>query len=314
MKIQNQVAVLGQSLNSSFQNESSYSIKPFITKDLSEDNFVKNLKGVNQFKVEQGKNYIKVVSFGALKNPTTFIKPAIQLKVQGVTRFQHNMDEKLMKLKLHFSINELAESKWKDGEPLDFQFGSGRHGTTIDLFSKRFGQIGRVTASVTPYLLNLMKKEPQNFQFELSNLVAGNTKGAGTIGVRVNLLYNGKYASSNKKVQDAMNSILNDSNASQKAYLYQPMKTPNDIFKEILDFEAKTNGVESAKKMESVVNNIVKVLEAKETSKILLVGHCKPDGDTLGCIMGLKNSINMMYPEKFVECAVDDEVTGLFRH
>lgn len=273
----------------------------------SQDTFTKmNVAPLPIF--EQTEKAIKVVSFGSVKPVQEIIKPALQMRVQGVKNLQHNMNPDLMKNGV-FSINRLAESLWKDGEKLSFKLANKR----IDLMS-RFGRIGRVPDEIASYIMPVMKGNSKDFEFQLSNVIAGNTKGAATIGLRVNLLYNGKDKRVAKEAQEAFNGVLNDPEASKKAFFYQEPTTPNELLTKILAFEQLENGDLAAKRMEKAVDAIVKEIDNPENKKILLVGHCKPDGDTLGCIMGLKNAIDMVHTDKEVECAVDDDVTGLFRH
>lgn len=259
---------------------------------------------------ESGKNYIKVVSFTGLKNPVSALKPALQMRVTGVTRFQDNMDPQKIKDHLLFNINRLADSKWKDGDPINFVIEEGNK-AMIQLFSPKHGRLGRVPDEIAPSIVKLLEKNPKDFKFELSNIVAGSTKGAPTIGLRVNLRYHGKNP---EKAQAAFTEVLNNPNAAEKVFLYQPVKSPNDILKEILDYETHINGPKAAEQMEKSISNISKEIDSPENKKILYIGHCKPDGDTLGCILGLNNATKMVHPQKMVDCAVDDEVTGLFRH
>ncbi len=281
-----------------------------------QDVFNKSENANTAFQIETGKNYTRIISFTGLQTPLARIKPAIQMRVTGVTNFQDNMDpEKIINHTL-FSINRLADSFWKDGDSLIHEIinGQSKSKGKIKLISPVYGEIGRVPDEITPFIFDLMKNGDKNFRFELSNVVAGNTKGAPTIGLRVNLLYHGKDQQMIKKVQEAFDEVLNNPEAAKKAFFYQPIMNPKEVLTEILKFEKKTNGSKAAEKMKETINNIVSHIENPENKKILLVGHCKPDGDTLGCIMGLKNSINMVLPDKIVDCAVDDQVTGLFRH
>lgn len=276
----------------------------------TQDSFVKATDGLKpSFFAISGKNYIQVVSFGA--KPPRILKLAIQMKVKGVTHFQDNMDPELIKNHNFFSINRLADSNWKDGDPLEFKLTKGQNGTKIALFSKKFGEIGRVHEEIADSLIDLLKANPKDYSFELSNVIAGNTKGAPTIGLRVNLLYNGNET---KKVSKVFDEILNNPFLSDKVLFYQSKTSPKEILKQILRQEELDNGVAAAKQMQEVINNIVSQIDSPENKKILLVGHCKPDGDTLGCALGLKSSIDMVHPDKLVDCAVDDEVTGLFRN
>lgn len=282
----------------------------------NQDRFNKSGMPVSQISFQSGKNYLKVATSLKLKNPLEGIKPALQMRVRGVKRFQDNMDPEFISKHNTFSINRLADSNWADGDPLEFKTcivknSEGIDEERINLSSPKFGKIGRVHSEIAPKIIELLKSNPDDFRFELSNIVAGTTKGAPTIGLRVNLLYTGTNPKLEAKAQKAFHDVLNAPEVAEKAFFYQPKTSPDEVLKQILGFEEKENGVEAAKQMETVISNIVR--EISEAKKILVIGHCKPDGDTIGCSLGLKNSINMVYEDKQVDCAIADEIPGLFR-
>lgn len=258
-----------------------------------------------------GKNFIHLVSFKGLKDP---LRPALQMKVTGVTRHQENYDADPQKAPMDTNINDLANSNWKDGEHLNFKVKKTMFGENIMLIHPKYGELGRVPDEIAPTILPVLKAAPQDFKFELSNMIAGTTKGAGTIGLRVNLLYNGENPKMEKEVRKDFSQVLNDRDAAQKVLLYQPKTTPEEVLRNILDQDTKDNGTESAKHMEKAIGAIVKEIDSPDNKRILLISHCKPDGDTIGCSLGLKNAINLVHPQKEVDCAVDDTITGLFRH
>ena len=258
-----------------------------------------------------GRNFIHLVSFKGLKDPTKEQKPAIQMRVTGVSHHQLGDGKTLAK---DTNVDDLSNSKWEDEEPLDFDVIHTKKGPKVLLIHPKFGELGRVPDEIAPDIIPLLEKNEKDFKFELSNIVAGTTNGAATTGLRVNLLYTGKDSKVEKETRSAFSTVLNNPNAAQKVLLYQPKTTPSEVLRTILDNETKNNGAASAKNMELAISSIVKVLDDPKNKKILLVSHCKPDGDTIGCGLGLKNAINLVHPEKQVDCAVDDDLTGLFRH
>lgn len=253
-----------------------------------------------------------VVTFTGLTNPP-LTPPALQMKVVGVTAHQAQIEGSDI-ISKDDNINRLADSQWKDGQPVTFQINNTNQGIKIFLSVPGFGKIGRVPDDIAPTLAKLMQKSPQSFHFELSNVIAGTTKGAETIGLRVNLIYDDKNPDKKANVNKVFNSLLDDPKCSKALLLYQPKTSPEEVLKLMLDYEAKTKSPEAAKKMEEVVNNIVSTIKDPNNKRILLVGHCKPDGDTLGCVLGMKNAISLMDPSKQVDCSVDDKIPGLFRH
>ena len=127
-----------------------------------QDTFVKSANNVAPLPIfEQTAKTIKVVSFGALKPTPEIIKPALQMRVQGVRHLQHNMDPEMMKQGV-FAINRLAESMWKDGQKLTFKLNNKR----IDLMSQ-FGRIGRVPDEIANYIMPVLKGNSRDFEFQL---------------------------------------------------------------------------------------------------------------------------------------------------
>jgi len=217
------------------------------------------------------------------------------------------------------SINKLADSNWKDGQKLLYTQAQMRTpvGTkdTIELSDPKYGKLGRVPDELAPALESLLFDSDymHDLKFELSNVIAGMTKGAATIGLRANLIYTGTDPEKRAKVQETFDSILNNPKCTKKAMLYQEKTSPDEVLKKIFSHEeAKKAG--SADKMEQVINNIINVFDDPENKNFLFVGHCKPDGDTLGAILAMKNAMELKYPDKNIDCAIDDKVPGLFRH
>ncbi len=262
---------------------------------------------------------LHIVKFGALSDPLKNQKPALQMRVTGVTNYQipptrFDSNGPIYTPNAPMGpINRLAQSDWKDGQPIDFQLEPGRGGR-ITLSIPGFGPIGRVPDEISRTIFRHIQREPGKFRFELSNMIAGMTKGAETIGLRVNLIYDGNSPSAQDDVRTSFNAVLNDPRASQKVMIYQPPVSPEQVLKLILENEKQVNGAKAATQMRKVIDAVVARLKDPNNKRILLLGHCKPDGDTLGCITGLKNAILLMDPTRQVDIAVDDKIPGLFRN
>jgi nanoRNase/pAp phosphatase (c-di-AMP/oligoRNAs hydrolase) len=280
-------------------------------------NFSKPASNVIAFG-SRGKESV-VVSFTGLKDPQKAQKPALQMKVRGVMAHQKVEGSKFRNLSRN--VEKLADSQWKDGQKLDFDFSMSKQGERINLSAPGIGPIGYVHYEIAEHIKDGLKNHPDDYRFELSNVIAGTTKGAETIGLRVNLKYVGNDPVREARAREAINNALNDPECSDKVLLYQEKTSPEEVLKAILDYENKVNGPQSKKEMEQVIDNIVKELKNPEHKNILLLGHCKPDGDTIGCVLGLKNALMLMDPERFseenggsIDCAIDDRMPGLFRH
>ncbi len=237
------------------------------------------------------------------------LPPAIQLKVRGVTMHQRSFDPAIVPIS--DNINRLSEGPWKDGQELTAKVDSLKGQILLEV--PGIGPIGRIPDQIAPHLRPLIEEAPKDFRFELSNLVAGTTKGAETIGVRINLIYTGSNPKIEQASRKAFTTILNNPSCKDFAMLYQPAVSPDQVLDAMMTHETKTNGAESAWEMKTAIDKILTTLRDPEYKRILLVGHCKPDGDTLGSIVGLKNAILLMDPSRQVDCAVDDKLPGLFR-
>lgn len=306
----NSVAALGQRKSLNLERKEQNNVLTYI----SQDKFSKTKISAPYISFQSGKNYLKIATSIELKNPLESIKPALQMKVRGVKNFQDNMDPELMEEHDMFSINRLADSKWEEGDRLNFDFKPGPNEEMITLSSPKFGEIGHVPNEIAQKIIDLLKIEPKKFHFELSNTVAGNTKSTPTIGLRVNLLYDGTNSKVKTQAQEVFNEVLNDPEIakSKTVFLYQPETSLEEALNQLLSFEEKEHGIEAAAKMKAGISNIVE--EISKAKKILGVGHCKPDSDTIGGGYGLKTSIEMNYEDKKVDFAIADEIPDLFKH
>ncbi|MFA6988774.1 MAG: DHH family phosphoesterase [Candidatus Gastranaerophilaceae bacterium] len=282
------------------------------TINLNSSNKVISFTGHN-FAYRKTNNVINFISFKGLQNPQPL---AIQMRVSGVQRNQSNLIAEESTSANDKSINKLAKSNWVDGQNLQFETKIvGRGQKFLILKDNQFGEIGRVPDEIMDTKLGKLLKDRstcKDFKFQLSNVIAGMTKGAPTIGLRVNLFYTGK----NPKVAEKIfNDVLNNPNCKEKVMLYQPKTSPEEVLKTIVNQNAiKTKDPQEAEKVETYIQNILSTIEKPKNKKVLLVGHCKPDGDTLGCVLGLKNAMALKYPDKQIDCAIDDKIPGLFRH
>lgn len=328
--------------------------RPYVSFDKSVKSDAFSFSGVqadNIIKFRDAGKTMHVVSFTGLNDPTPI---AIQFKVRGVTKFQQDYVQALEaktggsestgrsdKSKQYGggrpqrgkkgqrtnnnnadngpkSINRLADSNWEDGKQLKFAFDKTRG--QLQIVDPNYGPIGYIPEEVAIKLDELgadfkaEDRRDKNFRIELSNLVAGTTKGAKTTGVRVNLIYKGDQKSPlGQKVDGVFNDVLNDKEASDLVFLYQQKVTPEKVLEKIFDNDKVRGNAAAIEEAKKAIDNIVNVIDDPSNKNILLIGHCKPDGDTLGCILGMKNAIDYKYTDKNVDCAVDDKVPGLFR-
>ena len=263
------------------------------------------------------------VSFGGqMKNPMPLETrtDAIQMKVRGVAAHQKGTEGAGPTARDN-NVVKLADSQWKDGQKLDFRFTMDKRGNerlelgVPELGGVKKGGIGRVPDELVPDLKNLMKGHEKEFRFELSNVISGKSKGAPTIGLRVNLLYTGHNEKMREKTKEVFTGFMDskDTSVSKQVMLYQEPTSPEQVLGKIFDIESQVNGPKAVEEIKGAITAISKEINDPKNQKILIVGHCKPDGDTLGSVIGMKTAIQGAFPDREIDCAVDDKIPGLFR-
>ncbi len=260
-------------------------------------------------------NVLHVSFKGEFKNPVYVDTSAIQMKVRGVSAHQRGGLGATPRAK-DSNVIKLAQSNWQEGQRVNYSIVTTQKGESIELSDPKFGPIGRVPDEISPQLIKLIKGKEKDFAFELSNVIAGNSKGAATIGLRVNLRYKGSDSNIKAKSLRTFNELLNsrDSKINDNVMVYQPKTSPTEVLKRFFAHEEQTNGIKAVKEIKTAIAQISKEINDPDNKNILIIGHCKPDGDTLGGVVGLETSIKGAYPEKNVDCAVDDKIPGLFRN
>lgn len=223
--------------------------------DISRLNKVITFSGHN-FEFKQHKNVLHYVSFTGLQNPKEH-PVALQMRITGVQANQSNVVESPQAIKSKANseeadkknsgapgpVNFLADDAWEDGRDLQFSFktekGRKRAIETIVIKDREHGELGRVPDEIfedlKPFLKN--KEYRGEFKFELSNVIAGMTKSAPTIGLRANLIYTGKDPNKRKTVQDKFDEILKKPECKEKIMLYQQITSPDEALKLILKHE-----------------------------------------------------------------------------
>ena len=261
---------------------------------------------------------LHVAFTGKLQNPmetkATEDAPAIQFRVRGVSKHQLGTEGASATAE-DDSVVQLANSNWKEGDALRCKETRGRNGKALALVHPQFGEVGQVPKEMAEVLMPVMKGKTQDYRFELANVIAGTSKGAPTIGLRVALKYVGNDKREAQKATETFNGLLNseDPKISKAVMVYQPAKTPEQVLERIFEVEGKENGPESVKEIKNAITNISNEINNPENKRILILGHCKPDGDTLGSVVAMKEALKAAYPDREIDCAVDDKIPGLFR-
>ncbi len=263
-------------------------------------------------------NALHVAFTGKLQNPmetkASEDAPAIQFRVRGVSKHQLGT-EGASATAVDDSVVQLANSNWKEGDRLNVKETKTRRGKTLEIVHPKFGALGSVPDEMADTLMPLIKGDKTNYRFELSNVIAGTSKGAPTIGLRAVLKYTGDDPKQAKAASDVFNELLNsdDPKISKAVMVYQPEKSPQQVLERIFDVEGKENGLGSVREIKDAITNISKEINDPSNKRILILGHCKPDGDTLGSVIAMKEALKAAYPDREIDCAVDDKIPGLFR-
>ena len=296
------------------QISTNYAYKNVQKKQIDNTNLnnVEETKKVAPITVQNLGNVTKISFRGNFVDPNA---PSIQFKVRGVSIHQKEFGSKNNKNYVDRNVEELANSNWYDGQRLNWGIDKVQDEYRIYISDPKYGDLGRIPDEVAPSLLKLMKKHPKDFTVQLSNVLAGTTKGAATIGLRANLIYTGNDPKVKADTEKVFNGLLNSDkkDVSDVIMLYQPVTTPKQVLQKIFSNVEETQGEDAAYRVLDIVDSISEELTNPKNKNILLLGHTAPDGDTIGCVLGLQAAIKANYPTKNVVCSIDDEIPGIYR-
>ena len=297
------------------QISTNYAYKNVQKKQIDNTNLnnIEETKKVAPITVQNIGNVTKISFRGNFVDPNA---PAIQFKVRGVSHHQKEFGSTNENSYADRNVERLADSDWKDGQRLRWSVGRDSEGKEqIFIGAPEIGELGRIPNEVTPSLLKLMKKHSKDFTVQLSNVLAGTTKGAATIGLRANLIYTGNDPKVKADTEKVFNGLLNSDkkDISDVIMLYQPVTTPKQVLQKIFSNVEEKQGEDAAYRVLDIVDSISEELTNPKNKNILLLGHTAPDGDTIGCVLGLQAAIKANYPTKNVVCSIDDEIPGIYR-
>lgn len=254
------------------------------------------------------------VSFsGRLQNPLENAETGIQFKIAGVTTHQKGSPA-AHRLATDDNLVKLAESDWKVGKELDYEINSDKN--VIELIDKDFGGIGNVPMPINEKLKELIAKDKENFKFELSNITGGVTSDFPIIAAKASLKYTGENSNLNEMAKEEFNNLINssDSKISSSVEIYQPNFSPKEVLSKIFDIEGKRKGLGQVRKIKDAIDTIATEINNPKNKNILVVGHCNPDGDTIGCVLGMQAAIKGAFPERTIDMSIDDEIPNSFRN
>ena len=286
-----------------FKQAKNVNARPNINYASDVVNISKNTIGIER----QGKN-LHVSFTGNFSNP---VDAGVQFKIAGVTRHQKGMagahasatDDNLV---------QLAKSDWKDGQKLNYAY--DEETKTLKLSDPKFGEIGTVPTPITESFMKVINTDKENFQFELTNVTGGVTSDFPIIAAKANLKYVGNDEKVKENAQNSFNALIDskDAKVSTSVSAYQPKFSPKQVLEKIFDVEGKRNGLGEVRKIKDAVDTIVKEIQDPKNKNILVLGHCSPDGDTIGCVIGMSSALKGAYPDRHIDCAIDDDIPNSF--
>lgn len=286
-------------------------IKHNLKPDTFEKTTQNNIISLNK----SGKN-LHVSFTGNLQSPLK--DTGIQFKVSGVTKHQKGLkgahanatDDNLVKL---------ANSDWKDGRALNYEIQTHPIYNTksIALVDPEFGEIGGIPAPIGEKFLTLLEgEEKNNFKFELTNITGGTQASFPIIAAKANFKYTGENQETKNAVQQTLDDLVNSSDKaiSSSVSMYQPNFSPKEVLMKMFDVEGARKGLGEVRQIKDAVDNICKEFNDPENKNILIVGHCSPDGDTVGSVIAMGAALKGAFPDKNIETSIDDKIPGMFKN
>ncbi|MDD3150318.1 MAG: DHHA1 domain-containing protein [Candidatus Gastranaerophilales bacterium] len=272
----------------------------FGLKESSPDNFEFQEKTITTKNIifKQKGNISNVVFFKGLENPAFNWdeSPRFKMKIANVSRFQNN-------------IKEIPENAFRTNPDLNFKFYKDKEEIGL-IYPPTGRQVGFIDYDILNHLYDDIKNNPNDFRIKLCNK-SEEFEGMKCFGLKAHLIYVGNNPD---KMKEKFNNIFEDIECQKIIYEPTSAQNPEMLLKTILKYDEQLHGTEEAKKTEEIINNIANEIQNPANETILLVGHSGPDGDTIGCVLGMKNAIKMTDKNKRVDCAIDDRIPELFSY
>ena len=284
-------------------------------------NPIKNDKIIDINRV--GKNLHVSFTGGEFKNPIVREVPAVNFKLSGVMK--HQAGTAGGRDAVDDSVVKLAASDWKEGREFDYSInieenekdGKIYKNKVLNINDKEYGNIGTVPVTLTNRFAKLIESNPaekDNFKFELTNVNGGVNSAFPTVGLEVAFKYVGKDENVKQQTKDLFKSLIDSDKktvASSVAMFEEPT-SPKEVLERMFDIEGQKKGLGKVRELKTAIDTIAKEINNPKNKNILVLGHCKPDGDTIGCVLGMQAAIKGAYPERNVDMAIDDDIPNNF--
>lgn len=169
-------------------------------------------------------------------------------------------------------------------------------GRNLDIYHEKFGKIGQVYNQDASRIIEAVKAN--TYKATVSSINKGSKKYPDTVFIKFDFenTAGGDLLKVPEELSTAFTKIAKDPDTKNLSFIYQPLETPEKLLNVLAP--------------KPIVDNILK--EIGNAKNILLVGHKSPDGDTIGSVLGLTAALKAV--GKNVDCSIDDDITGQFRH
>ena len=265
------------------------------------------------------------VSFtGQFKNPVVKEVPAINFNLSGVMKHQKGTAGG-RKDSIDDTVVKLAASDWKEGKEFDYSInivenekdGKIYKNKVLSINDKDFGTIGEVPVTLTNRFAKLIESNPaekDNFKFELTNVNGGVNSAFPTVGIEVAFKYVGNNEEVRQQTKDLFTGLIDSDKKTiaSTVAMYEEPTSPKEVLERIFDVEGQKKGLGRVRELKTAIDTIAKEINDPKNKNILVLGHCKPDGDTVGCVLGMQAAIKGAFPERNVDMAIDDEIPNNF--
>lgn len=283
-------------------------------------NPIKNDKIIDINRV--GKN-LHVSFTGEFKNPIVREVPAVDFKLSGVMK--HQLGTAGGRDAVDDTVVKLANSNWKEGKEFDYSIeiqenekdGKIYKNKVININDKDFGTVGTVPVTLTNKFAKLIESNPaekDNFKFTLTNVNGGVNSAYPTVGIETTFKYVGKNEEVAKQTKDLFTSLIDSDKktVASSVSMYEEPTSPKEVLERMFDIEGQKKGLGKVRELKTAIDTISKEINNPKNKNILVLGHCKPDGDTIGCVLGMQAAIKGAYPDRNVDMAIDDDIPNNF--
>ena len=284
-------------------------------------NPIKNDKIIDINRV--GKNLHVSFTGGEFKNPIVREVPAVNFKLSGVMK--HQAGTAGGRDAVDDSVVKLAASDWKEGREFDYSInieenekdGKIYKNKVLNISDKDYGNVGTVPVTLTNKFAKLIESNPaekDNFKFELTNVNGGVNSAFPTVGLEVAFKYVGKDENVKQQTKDLFTSLIDSDKktVASSVSMFEEPTSPKEVLERMFDIEGQKKGLGKVRELKTAIDTIAKEINNPKNKNILVLGHCKPDGDTIGCVLGMQAAIKGAYPERNVDMAIDDDIPNNF--